>query len=137
MPLCGLDEEGYKILLVGTSDLLYTTLHAVLVSPNCVIETAHNAFAAGLLLQAFAPKAVVIDLSIGISGGIAIANTIRTREANASAIDRSLVMGILPEDDCATPAAELIAFDVIYQKPFDPAPLVQKLISHAIAVADR
>ena len=132
MPLGDLEAEMLtRVLLVAVDGLLDARLRADLTAANrfCV-EAVATAFDAGTALADFHPDALVIDLALGRGTACQVAGKVK---AIAGGGDCPLLVALAGEDE--TDAAALIAggFDEVFQQPFDPALLTERLRQVAVS----
>lgn len=134
MPLGELEEEElFKVLLVGTSQLFAERLKGLLPeSDDYRFEYAGSGFQAGSLLIHFAPNAIVLDFDMGRGECVAIASNVRGRDAYAS----TLLVGMASEDEVEPDKLKERGFDDVYKKPFDVAELAERVRSLADAGRD-
>src|SRR5687768_4784533 len=83
MPLGALEEEGWhKILIIGAERLFVDRVKELLPEDDDYkYETAQSGFEAGMLAMNFHPDSIVIDLSMGRSEGLQIAQNLRRNPA--------------------------------------------------------
>src|SRR5262249_59739218 len=79
MPLGGLEQEGWhKVLVVGAEGLFLDRIKELLPEDDDYkYEVAHSGFQAGQLASSFHPDTIIIDLAMGRSEALQIAQLLR------------------------------------------------------------
>ena len=79
MPLGELEEEGWhKILIIGAEQLFIERLQELLPEDeDYKYEVAHSGFEAGIQAESFHPDTIIIDLAMGRSEALQIAQNLR------------------------------------------------------------
>ncbi len=134
MPLGELEEEEWhKVLLIGTEKLFNDRVKEILPeSDDYKYQMANSGFEAGMLAGNFHPDTIIIDLGLGRSEAIQIANNLRKDEQNA----QTLIVGLASEDEAAPEKLGEYGFNDVFKKPFDVALLAEKIRSIAEAKRD-
>lgn len=127
MPLGDLEEEALsKILVIGTDRLLIDRVKGMLPeADDYKVEVAHSGFEAGIQAESFHPDAIVLDLAMGRSEGLQIANNLRKN----GAYDSVVIIGLAAEDEADPDGLIQFGFSEVFKKPFDPALLTERLRS--------
>ncbi len=101
MPLGALEEEGWhKILVIGAERLFIDRLR-----------------------ELFHPDTIVVDLAMGRSEALQIAQNLR-RNAN---YEKTLIIALASEDEASPEALTGYGFDEAFKKPFDVALLAERI----------
>ncbi len=125
MPLGELEEEGWhKILIVGAEQLFIDRIKELLPEDeDYKYQYAPSGFDAGMQAESFHPDTIIIDLAMGRSEALQIAQTLRRRQQDESL----LIVGLASEDEASPESLGQYGFNDIYKKPFDIALLAEKL----------
>src|SRR5262245_50588505 len=125
MPMGNLEEEGWhKILLIGAEKLFIDRLKELLPEDDDFkYEVAHSGFEAGTAAQSFHPDTIVIDLAMGRTEGIQIAQNLR-RNAN---YEQTLIIALASEDEASPESLTGSGFNEAFKKPFDIALLAERI----------
>lgn len=130
MPLVELGEVRHKVLLVSTDTHLLARLKELLPdSESHRLYVSPTAFEAGLAVHAIHPDAVIIDLGLGRSEGLAMARRLSGEEP------RPRLVALACEDEGATGQLTEAGFDDVFRRPFDVAALGERL-GHKAALED-
>ena len=126
MPLGSLEEEGWhKVLVVGAEKLFVNRLQELLPEgDDFKYNIAASGFEAGMQAESFHPDTIVVDLGMGRSEALQIAQMLRRNPAHAWAV----VVGIAGEDEAAPERLAAYGFDEVYKKPFDVALLARRIV---------
>jgi excisionase family DNA binding protein len=125
MPLGELEEEGWhKILIIGAEKLFIDRMKELLPeNDDYKFELASSGFEAGIQAESFHPDTIVVDLAMGRSEGLQIAQNLRR---NAQ-YEETLITALALEDE-ATPEGLLnFGFNEVFKKPFDVALLAERI----------
>lgn len=123
MPLGELATDAYhKILVIGAEAPLISSLKGHLPEDHDFrIEAAASSFEAGIRAESFHPDCIVIDMAIGrIEAGQIVQNL------RASGDHREVILIALTSDEPGEGLASL-GFDDALRKPFDAAPLAERI----------
>ena len=125
MPLGELEEEGWhKILIIGAEQLFIDRLRELLPEDeDYKYEMASSGFQAGNAVQSFHPDTIVVDLSMGRSEALQIAQNLR-RIPN---FEKTLLIALASEDEAAPEALTGFGFNDAFKKPFDIALLGERI----------
>jgi excisionase family DNA binding protein len=125
MPLGELEEEGWhKILIVGAEQLFIDRTRELLPEDESYrYELAHSGFEAGTQAQSFHPDTIIIDLAMGRSEALQIAQNLRRNEAYAG----TLIIALASEDEPNPEALSQYGFNEAFKKPFDIALLAERI----------
>ena len=125
MPLGELEEEEWhKILVIGAEKLFIDRLKEILPEDeDYKYEVANSGFEAGIQAESFHPDTIVIDLALGRSEAIQIAQNLR-RNATYEA---TLIVGLASEDEAAPEKLSEYGFSEAFKKPFDIALLGERV----------
>jgi excisionase family DNA binding protein len=125
MPLGILEEEElHKILIIGAEDVFVERLQQLLPeSDDFKYELASSGFEAGIKAQSFHPDTIVIDLSLGRSEAIQIAQNLRRDEAYA----KTLIIALASEDEAAPEKLNEYGFNEAFKRPFDIMLLAERI----------
>jgi two-component system response regulator RpaA len=125
MPLGALEEEGWhKILVIGAERLFIDRLRELLPEDEeFKYELANSGFEAGTAAQSFHPDTIVVDLAMGRSEALQIAQNLR-RNAN---YEKTLIIALASEDEASPEALTSYGFDEAFKKPFDVALLAERI----------
>jgi excisionase family DNA binding protein len=125
MPLGELEEEmWHKILILGAEELFINRLKELLPeSEDFRIQIANSGFEAGILAESFHPDTIIIDLAMGRSEGIQIAQNLRRNEEYKD----TYIIALALEDEPNPEALLQLGFNDAFKKPFDIALLAQRI----------
>ncbi len=125
MPLGELEEEGWhKILVVGAEKLFIDRLTELCPDDeDYKYEYATSGFEAGIQAESFHPDTIIIDLAMGRSEALLIAQNLR-RKAEYEA---TLIIALAGEDEAAPEALVNYGFSESFKKPFDTALLAERI----------
>src|SRR5262249_59390702 len=99
MPLGELEEEGlHKILVIGAEKLLVDRVKELLPeADDFKYELAHSGFEAGIQAESFHPDTIIIDLAMGRSEALQIAQNLRRNPQ----YEQTLIVALASEDEAA------------------------------------
>ena len=125
MPLGALEEEGWhKILIIGAEQLFIDRLRELLPDDeDYKYEMASSGFQAGNAVQSFHPDTIIVDLAMGRSEALQIAQNLR-RLPN---YEQTLILALASEDEAAPEALAGFGFNDAFKKPFDVALLAERI----------
>jgi two-component system response regulator RpaA len=125
MPLGELEEEGWhKILIIGAEKLLIDRIRELLPEDeDYKYELANSGFEAGIQAESFHPDTIIIDLSMGRSEGLQIAQNLRRNPH----YEQSLLIALASEDEASPESLVNYGFTDSFKKPFDVALLGEKV----------
>ena len=125
MPLGELEEEEWhKVLLIGTEKLFNDRLRELLPEDeDYKFEQANSGFEAGIQTESFHPDTIIIDLSMGRSEALQIAQNLRRNPQ----YEQSLLVALASEDEAAPETLANYGFTDHFKKPFDVALLAEKI----------
>ena len=125
MPLGALEEESWhKILIVGAEKLFIDRLNELLPDEDDYkYEIAASGFEAGTMAQSFHPDTIVIDLAMGRSEALLIAQNLRRK----AEYENTLIVALASEDEAAPEALANYGFSEAFKKPFDIALLAERI----------
>ncbi|HXG11088.1 MAG TPA: response regulator [Gemmataceae bacterium] len=125
MPLGALEEEGWhKILIIGAEKLFTDRLRELLPeTDDYKHEVAHSGFEAGTLAQSFHPDTIIIDLAMGRSEALQIAQNLRRNPH----YEQTLIIALASEDEPDPDALKNYGFNDAFKKPFDVALLAERI----------
>src|SRR5213592_725516 len=131
MPLGELEEEGlHKILIVGAEKLFVDRVRELLPEDDDFkYELAASGFEAGIQAESFHPDTIVIDMALGRSEALQIAQNLRRNPA----YEATLIIGLASEDEAAPEKLSEYGFSEAFKKPFDNALLGERIRSLAEA----
>jgi excisionase family DNA binding protein len=131
MPLGELEEEEWhKILIIGAEDLFIDRLKELLPEDeDYKYEIANSGFEAGIQAESFHPDTIIIDLALGRSEAIQIAQNLRRNPA----YEQTLIVGLASEDEANPEKLAEFGFSEAFKKPFDIALLGERIRSLAEA----
>ena len=129
MPLGELEEEGWhKILIIGAEKILIDRVRELLPEDEeYKYELANSGFEAGIQAESFHPDTIIIDLSMGRSEGLQIAQNLRRNPH----YEQSLLVALASEDEASPEGLVNYGFTETFKKPFDVALLTEKVRSIA------
>ncbi len=125
MPLGELEEEGlHKILIIGAEKLLIDRIKELLPEDeDFKTELAASGFEAGIQAESFHPDSIIVDLAMGRSEALQIAQNLRRSPAYAE----TLIIALALEDEAAPEALINYGFNETFKKPFDVALLAERI----------
>ena len=125
MPLGELEEEEWhKILVIGAEKIFIDRLQELLPeSDDFKYEIANSGFEAGIQAESFHPDTIVIDLSLGRSEAIQIAQNLRRNPQ----YETTQIIGLASEDEAAPEKLTEYGFSEAFKKPFDIALLGERV----------
>src|SRR5438034_341761 len=82
MPLGALEEEGlHKILIIGAEKLFIDRINELLPEDDDYkYEVANSGFEAGMQAESFGPDTIIIDLAMGRTEALQIAQNLRRKD---------------------------------------------------------
>jgi len=125
MPLGELEEEGWhKILIIGAEKAFIDRVKELLPeNDDYKYELAASGFEAGIQAESFHPDTIIVDLAMGRSEGLQIAQNLRRNPAYAE----TLIIALALEDEASPETLVNYGFNEIFKKPFDVALLSQRI----------
>ncbi len=125
MPMGNLEEEGWhKILIIGAEKLFINRIQELLPEDDDFkYNLAASGFEAGIQAESFHPDSIIIDLGMGRSEALQIAQTLRRNPA----YEQTLMVGLAGEDEAAPEQLTQYGFNEIFKKPFDVALLAERI----------
>jgi len=125
MPMGNLEEESWhKILIIGAEKLFIDRLRELLPEDDDFkYEEASSGFAAGSAAHSFHPDTIVIDLSMGRSEGLQIAQYMR----RIPQFEQTLIIALASEDEASPEGLSSFGFTEAFKKPFDVALLAERI----------
>jgi len=125
MPLGELEEEGWhKILIIGAEKAFIDRVKELLPeNDDYKYELAASGFEAGIQAESFHPDTIIVDLAMGRSEGLQIAQNLRRNPAYAE----TLIVALALEDEASPEALVNYGFNETFKKPFDVALLAQRI----------
>src|SRR5262245_47304123 len=125
MPLGELEEEGWhKILIIGAEQLFIDRLRELLPDDDDYkYEVAHSGFDAGIKAESFHPDSIIVDLAMGRSEALQIAQNLRRNEAYAN----TLIVALASEDEPNPEGLTQYGYNEAFKKPFDIALLAERI----------
>jgi two-component system, OmpR family, response regulator RpaA len=125
MPLGELEEEGWhKILIIGAEQLFIDRVRELLPEDDDYkYEVAPSGFEAGIQAESFHPDTIIIDMAMGRSEALQIAQNLRRK----TQYEATMIVGLASEDEASPEALNQFGFNDIYKKPFDIALLAEKI----------
>ena len=125
MPLGELEEEGWhKILIIGAEKAFIDRVKELLPeNDDYKYELAASGFEAGIQAESFHPDTIIVDLAMGRSEGLQIAQNLRRNPAYAE----TLIVALSHEDEASPEALVNYGFNETFKKPFDVALLAQRI----------
>jgi len=127
MPLGELEEEGWhKILIIGAEKLFIDRVKEMLPEDEDFrYVIAQSGFEAGIQAEGFHPDTIIIDLAMGRSEALQIAQNLRRN----AAYETTLIIGLAGEDEAAPETLTQYGFSESFKKPFDVALLTERIQS--------
>src|SRR5262249_14973245 len=86
-------------------------------------ELAESGFQAGLRAQSFHPDTIIIDLAMGRSEGLEIAQNLRRNPS----YEQTLIVALASEDEANPDGLTQYGFNDAFKKPFDVALLAERV----------
>ena len=125
MPLGELEEEGlHKILIIGAEKLFIDRVKETLPEDeDYKYEMAHSGFEAGIQAESFHPDTIIIDLSMGRSEAIQIAQYMR----RIPQFEQTMIIALASEDEASPESLNSFGFNEAFKKPFDVALLGERI----------
>jgi len=125
MPLGELEEEGWhKILVIGAEQLFIDRIRELLPEDDeYKYEVAPSGFEAGIQAEGFHPDTIIIDMAMGRSEALQIAQHLSRK----TQFETSMIVGLASEDEASPESLTQYGFKEIYKKPFDIALLAEKV----------
>src|SRR6202007_2292348 len=125
MPLGELEEEGlHKILIIGAEQLFSDRVQELLPpDDDFKYEFASSGFEAGIQAESFHPDTIIIDLAMGRSEALQIAQNLRRNPA----YETTLIIAQASEDEAAPETLVNYGFSEAFKKPFDIALLAERI----------
>src|SRR5947209_9927534 len=117
MPLGELEEEGWhKILIVGAEKLFIDRVRELLPDDDDYkYEVANSGFEAGIMAESFHPDTIIIDLAMGRSEALQIAQNLRRNQQ----YEQTAIIALASEDEAAPETRAKYGFNDHYKKPID------------------
>jgi two-component system, OmpR family, response regulator RpaA len=125
MPLGELEEEGWhKVLIIGAEQLFVDRVRELLPEDDDYkYELANSGFEAGTAAQSFHPDTIIVDLAMGRSEALQIAQNLRRNEHYKD----TLILALASEDEPNPEALTQYGFNDAFKKPFDVALLAERI----------
>lgn len=125
MPLGALEDEGlHKILVIGAEKLFIDRVQELLPEDeDFKYEVANSGFEAGMQAESFGPDTIIIDLALGRSEGLQIAQNLRRKDEN----QQTLILALASEDEANPELLVNHGFNEAFKKPFDIALLAERI----------
>jgi len=125
MPLGELEEEGWhKILIIGAEQLFIERLQELLPEDeDFKYELAQSGFEAGIQAESFHPDSIIVDLAMGRSEALQIAQNLRRNPA----YETTLIIALASEDEANPEALTQYGYNESFKKPFDIALLGERI----------
>ncbi len=125
MPLGELEEEGWhKILIIGAEQLFIERLQELLPEDeDYKYEVANSGFEAGIQAESFHPDTIVVDLAMGRSEALQIAQNLRRNPQ----YETTLIIALASEDEANPEALTQYGYNESFKKPFDIALLGERI----------
>jgi two-component system, OmpR family, response regulator RpaA len=123
MPLGELEEEGWhKILIIGAEQLFIDRLRELLPDDeDYKYEVANSGFEAGIQAESFHPDTIVVDLAMGRSEALQIAQNLRRNVQ----YEATQIIALASEDEAAPESLTQYGYSEFFKKPFDVALLAE------------
>ena len=134
MPLGELEEEEWhKVLLIGTEKLFNDRIKELLPEDeDYKFQYANSGFEAGMLAGNFQPDTIIIDLGLGRSEAIQIAQTLKRNEA----YKETVIVALASEDEPNPEGLAEYGYGDSFKKPFDVALLAENVRTRVQAKRD-
>jgi excisionase family DNA binding protein len=125
MPLGELEEEGWhKILIIGAEKLFIDRVKELLPEDeDFKFELAASGFEAGIQAESFHPDTIIVDLAMGRSEGLQIAQNLRRN----TQYEETLIIAMALEDEASPEGLLNYGFNEVFKKPFDVALLSERI----------
>ena len=125
MPLGELEEEEWhKILIIGAEKLFIDRVQELLPEDeDYKYELANSGFEAGIQAESFHPDTIIIDLAMGRSEALQIAQNLRRNPQ----YEQTMILAMASEDEPAPEALANFGFNEAFKKPFDIALLAERI----------
>src|SRR5258707_4635796 len=125
MPLGELEEEGWhKILIIGAEKLFVDRVVELLPEDeDYKYELAHSGFEAGIQAESFHPDTIIVDLAMGRSEALQIAQNLRRNPA----YEQTLIIALASEDEASPESLVNYGYNEAFKKPFDVALLAERI----------
>lgn len=125
MPLGELEEEGWhKVLIIGAEQMFIDRVHELLPEDeDYKYEVAHSGFEAGMKADNFHPDSIIIDLAMGRTEALQIAQNLRRNPH----FEATLIIALASEDEASPEALTQYGFTEAFKKPFDVALLAERI----------
>ena len=125
MPLGELEEEGWhKILVIGAEKLFIDRLQELLPEDeDYKYSIANSGFEASIQAESFHPDTIIIDLAMGRSEALQIAQNLRRNPH----YEQTLMVALASEDEAAPETLVNYGFSESFKKPFDVALLGERI----------
>jgi len=125
MPLGDLEEEDWhKVLIIGAERLFLDRIKELLPEDeDYKFEVANSGFEAGIQAESFHPDTMIIDLAMGRSEALLIAQNLRRNPA----YEATAILGMAGEDEPEPESLKPYGFSEIFKKPFDVALLAESI----------
>lgn len=125
MPLGELEEEGWhKILVIGAEQLFIERLQELLPEDeDFKYELANSGFEAGIQAESFHPDTIIVDLAMGRSEALQIAQNLRRNPA----YETTLIIALASEDEASPEGLTQYGYSEAFKKPFDIALLGERI----------
>jgi excisionase family DNA binding protein len=125
MPLGELEEEGWhKILIIGAEKLFIERIRELLPEDeDYKYEVANSGFEAGIQAESFHPDTIIIDLAMGRSEALQIAQNLRRN----TQYEQTMIIAQASEDEPEPDGLKNYGFNEAFKKPFDIALLAERI----------
>src|SRR5260221_1913103 len=125
MPLGELEEEGWhKILIIGAEKVFIDRMKELLPEDDDFkYELAASGFEAGMQAESFHPDTIIVDLAMGRSEALQIAQNLRRNELHKE----TLIVALASEDEANPDGLTEYGFSEAFKKPFDIALLAERI----------
>ena len=125
MPLGELEEEGlHKVLVIGAERLFIDRVKELLPDDeDYKYEVANSGFEAGIQAHSFHPDTIIIDLALGRSEALQIAQNLRRNPH----YEATLIIALASEDEAEPEGLKNFGFSEAFKKPFDVALLAERI----------
>src|SRR5205823_6208215 len=116
-PLGEQEEEGWhKIRIIGDEQLFIDRVRELLPEDeDYKYEVAHSGFEAGIQAESFHPDTIIVDLAMGRSEALQIAQNLRRNPQ----YEQTLIIALASEDEAAPETLVNYGFSEAFKKPFD------------------
>jgi excisionase family DNA binding protein len=125
MPLGELEEEGWhKILIIGAEQLFIDRVRELLPDDeDYKYEVANSGFEAGIQAESFHPDTIIVDLAMGRSEALQIAQNLRRNMQ----YETTQIIALASEDEAAPESLTQFGYSEAFKKPFDIALLAERI----------